>query len=79
MVDNQSCKIAEIGSISLKNHVVRYIPKLEKNLISLGTLKSKGFTIIMHNGILKVVSGALVMMKGIKRNNVIKAAHQWGQ
>ena len=78
MVDNQPCKIAEIGSISLKNHDgstrvltdVRYIPKLEKNLSSLGTLKSKGFTIIMHNGILKVVSGALVMMKGIKRNNV---------
>ena len=49
---------------------VRYIPKLEKNLISLGTLESKGFTIIMQNGILKVVSGALVMMKGIRRNNL---------
>ena len=49
---------------------VRYIPKFEKNLISLGTLESKGFTIIMQNGILKVVSGALVMMKGIRRNNL---------
>ena len=48
---------------------VRYIPKLEKNLISLGTLESKGFTIIMKNGILKVVSKALMMMKGIRRNN----------
>ena len=48
---------------------VRYIPKLEKNLISLGTLESKGFTIIMQNGILKVISGALVM-KGIRRNNM---------
>ena len=47
-----------------------YIPKLEKNLISLGTLESKGFTIIMQNGILKVVSGALVVMKGIRRNNL---------
>ena len=47
---------------------VRYIPKLEKNLISLGTLESKGFTIIMQNGILKVVSGALMVMKGIRRN-----------
>ena len=78
LVDNQPCKIAGIGSISLKNHDgstrvltdVRYIPKLEKNLISLGTLESKGFTIIMQNGILKVVSGALVVMKGIKRNNL---------
>ena len=78
LADNQPCKIAEIGSISLKNHDestrvltdVRYIPKLEKNLIYLGTLESKGFTIILQNGILKVVSGALVMMKGIRRNNL---------
>ena len=78
LTDNQPCKIAGIGSISLKNHDgstrvltdVRYIPKLEKNLISLGTLESKGFTIIMQNGILKVVSGALVVMKGIRRNNL---------
>ena len=76
--DNQPCMIAGIGSISLKNHDastrvltdVRYIPKLEKNLISLGTLESKGFTIILQNGILKVVSGALVVMKGIRRNNL---------
>ena len=78
LANNQPCKIAGIGSISLKNHDgstrvltdVRYIPKLEKNLISLGTLESKGFTIIMQNGILKVVSRALVVMKGIRRNNL---------
>ena len=78
LADIQPCKIVEIGSISLKNHDgstrvltdVRYIPKLEKNPISLGTLESKGFTIIMQNGILKVVSGALVVMKGIRRNNL---------
>ena len=78
LVDNQPCKIAGISSISLKNHDgstrvltdVRYISKLEKNLISLGTLESRGFAIIMKNGTLKVVSGALVMMKGIRRNNL---------
>ena len=78
LADNHPCKVAGIGSISLKNHDgltrvlidVRYIPKLEKNLISLGTLESKGFTIILHNGILKVVSRALVVMKGIRRNNL---------
>ena len=78
LADNQPCKIAGIGSINLKNHDgstrvltdVRYIPKLEKNLISLGTLESKGFTIILQNGILKVVSGALVVMKGTRRNNL---------
>ena len=78
LADNQPCKIAGIGSINLKNNDgstrvltdVRYIPKLEKNLISLGTLESKGFTIILQNGILKVVSGALMVMKGIRRNNL---------
>ena len=78
LADNQLCKVAGIGSISLKNHDgstrvltdVWYIPKLEKNLISLGTLELKGFTIILQNGILKVVSGALVVIKGIRRNNM---------
>ena len=78
LADNQPCKVVGISSISLKNHDgstrvltdVRYIPKLEKNLISFGTLESKGFIIIVQNGILKVVSGALVVMKGIRRNNL---------
>ena len=78
LANNQPCKIAGIDSISLKNHDgstrvltdVRYIPKLKKNLLSLGTLESKGFTIILQNGILKVVLGALVVMKGIRRNNL---------
>ena len=43
---------------------------LKRNLISLGTLESKGFTIILQNGILKVISGALMVMKGIRRNNL---------
>ena len=55
LANNQPCKVAGIGSISLKNHDgstrvltdVRYILKLEKNLIYLGTLESKGFTIIL--------------------------------
>ena len=78
LADNQPCEVAGIGSISLKTHDgttrvltdVRYIPKLKKNLISLGTLESKGFTIIMQHGMLKVVSGALVVMKGIRNNNL---------
>ena len=78
LTNNHPCKVARIGSIYLKNHNgstkmlidVWYIPKFEKNLISLGTLESNDFTIIMHNGILKVVSGALVVMKGIRKNKL---------
>ncbi|KAI4332242.1 hypothetical protein L6164_017166 [Bauhinia variegata] len=78
LADNQSHKIAGFGSIYLKSHDgstraltdVRYISKFAKNLISLGALESKGFTINMQNGILKVISGALVVMKGVKKNNL---------
>ncbi|KAI4331921.1 hypothetical protein L6164_016867 [Bauhinia variegata] len=78
LADNQSHKIAGFGSIYLKNHDgstraltdVRYIPKFAKNLISLGALESKGFTINMQNGILKVISRALVVMKGVRKNNL---------
>lgn len=49
---------------------VRYIPNLKKNIISLGVLEFKDFTIIMWDRVLKIVSGALVLIKGIKKNNL---------
>ncbi|KAI5312942.1 hypothetical protein L3X38_042116 [Prunus dulcis] len=42
---------------------VRYVPDMKKNLILLGVLESKGLKITMEGGILKVVHGALVVMK----------------
>ncbi|KAE8725113.1 hypothetical protein F3Y22_tig00009009pilonHSYRG00067 [Hibiscus syriacus] len=49
---------------------VRYVPNLKKNLISLGALESKGSVVTMRDGVLKVTYGALVMMKGIRKNNL---------
>ena len=49
---------------------VRYVPSLKKNLISLGVLESKGLVVTMRDGILKVISGVLVIMKGIRKNNL---------
>ncbi|KAH9698452.1 Integrase catalytic domain-containing protein [Citrus sinensis] len=49
---------------------VRYVPSLKKNLISLGVLESKGLTITLRDGLLKVVVGALMVMKGTRRNNL---------
>ncbi|KAE8664469.1 hypothetical protein F3Y22_tig00112762pilonHSYRG00050 [Hibiscus syriacus] len=49
---------------------VRYVPSLKKNLISLGALESKGSLVTMRDGVLKVTYGALVMMKGITKNNL---------
>ncbi|KAH9659027.1 hypothetical protein KPL70_023708 [Citrus sinensis] len=78
MGNDNACKTMGIGTIQLKNHDgsiqvltdVCYIPSLKKNLISLGVLESKGLAITLRDGLLKVVAGALTVMKGTRRNNL---------
>ncbi|KAG9455031.1 hypothetical protein H6P81_007935 [Aristolochia fimbriata] len=78
MGNDNPCKTAGIGSIKLQNHdgsirILRdvwYVPKLKKNLISLGTLEAKGLVVTMRDGVLKVTSEALVMLNGERKNNL---------
>ena len=78
MGNDNACKTIGIGPIQLKNHDgsiqvltdVCYVPSLKKNIISLGVLKSKGPTITLRDGLLKVVVGVLMVMKGTRRNNL---------
>lgn len=78
MGNDNACKTKGIGSIRLKLHDgsirvltdVRYIPDLKKNLISLGTFDAKGYSIIIKGGVLKVVRGALITMKGTRKGNL---------
>ncbi|KAG6385148.1 hypothetical protein SASPL_153976 [Salvia splendens] len=78
MGNDSPCKTAGIGSIKLRNQDgstrilkdVRYVPQLKKNLISLGALESKGLVVMMRDEILKATSGALVMLKGVRKNNL---------
>ncbi|KAG8486258.1 hypothetical protein CXB51_019637 [Gossypium anomalum] len=78
MGNDNACKTMGVGTIQLKNHDgsiqvltdVRYIPSLKKNLISLGVLESKGLTITLRDGLLKVVAWVLTVMKGTRRNNL---------
>ncbi|KAG8492015.1 hypothetical protein CXB51_015325 [Gossypium anomalum] len=78
MGNDSACKTMGVGTIQLKNHDgsiqvltdVHYVPSLKKNLISLGTLESKGLTIFLRDGLLKVVARELTMMKGTRRNNL---------
>ncbi|KAG8492732.1 hypothetical protein CXB51_010465 [Gossypium anomalum] len=49
---------------------VRYVPSLKKNLISLEALESKGSVVTMRDEVLKVTSDALVILKGIRKNNL---------
>ncbi|GJV17679.1 retrovirus-related pol polyprotein from transposon TNT 1-94 [Tanacetum coccineum] len=48
---------------------VRYVPKLRRNLISLGTLEKEGFTVKMQSGMIKVIKGSLVVLSGTRRAN----------
>ena len=48
----------------------RYVPDLKKNLISLGTLDSKGYKVTIESSILNVIRGALVNMKGTRKRNL---------
>ncbi|GJY06236.1 retrovirus-related pol polyprotein from transposon TNT 1-94, partial [Tanacetum coccineum] len=44
---------------------VRYSPKLKKNHIFVGTLESKGFEVRAKDGVMKIISGILVVMKEV--------------
>nr|GEV88898.1 retrotransposon protein, putative, Ty1-copia subclass [Tanacetum cinerariifolium] len=49
----------------------RYIPKLNRNLISLGTLKKEGYTVKLQSGKVKVINGSRVILSGIRRDNCV--------
>ncbi|PON58179.1 hypothetical protein PanWU01x14_167780 [Parasponia andersonii] len=78
MGNNVACKVMGIGSISmrmfdgvtriLKN--VGHVPELKRNLISLDTLDESGYGFKAENGQLKVSKGAMVVMKGFKKNGL---------
>ena len=48
---------------------VRYVPQLKKNLISVGALEAHDLREILKEGVLKMSSGSLVVLKRIRRNN----------
>ncbi|GFS31987.1 SNF7 family protein [Actinidia rufa] len=78
MGNGNACKMMGIGTIRLKMYNgtikvltdVRYVPDLKKNLISLGDFDSEGYKIILEGGVLKVVSGALIVLKGTCKGNL---------
>lgn len=70
MGNDNPCRTVEIGTIRFKLHdemimeltEVRHIPDMTHNLISLGMLESKGFKVILEDGVSKVLHGALVII-----------------
>jgi hypothetical protein len=75
--DESPLEISGIDSIQIKAHdgtfktltIVRYVPKMKKNLIYLGTLEAMGFKFSINNGVLKVSQGNCVVLKSERINN----------
>jgi len=49
---------------------VRYIPRMTKNLISVGVFEVEGLRETLREGVLKMYSGSLAIVNGIRCNNV---------
>ena len=49
---------------------VRYIPQLKKNFISVGVLEAQILKETLREGVLMMSSGSLVVLKGIRCNNL---------
>ena len=76
--DGHTCRIKGICTVRVKLFDgtmrelkdVRYIPRMTKNLISVGALKVESLRETLGEGVLKISSGSLLVLKGIRRNNV---------
>ena len=49
---------------------MRYAPQLKRNHISVGALKMLGLVVSIRDGVLKITKSSMVVMKGIRRNNL---------
>ena len=78
MANNSVSEVKGIGKVRFVNtdgttfvlHDVRYMPGMSRNLISMGTLKAKGCVFKGNNGILEVMKGNTVFMKGSRRDSL---------
>ena len=76
--NNLDCKIAGIGTVSVKMYdgvtrdlkQVRFVPDLRRNLISLGIIDQLGCNIKAENGQIEIIEKGVVIMKGIIRNGL---------
>ncbi|XP_057548207.1 uncharacterized protein LOC130826654 [Amaranthus tricolor] len=72
LLNDERVKVEGIGEVVIVTHDgvkrrlggVRYVPKLERNLISLGRLESKGCTFKASGGLLNVITGSMVLIRG---------------
>ncbi|KAK2970866.1 hypothetical protein RJ640_022308 [Escallonia rubra] len=78
MGNDVACKVVGICSIQIRMHDgivrtltdVRHVLELRKNMISLGTLDSNGCSYQAAGGVMRIMKGAFVVMKGLKQNSL---------
>jgi len=78
MGDDHPCNVEGIGTVRIKMFdgivrelkKVRYVPQLKRNLISIGALKMLGLMVSIRDGVLKMTKGSMVVMQGVRRNNL---------
>ena len=79
MSNNASCKVDGIETVRIKMFDgivrtlgdVRCVPDLKRNFISLSTLYAKGYKYTDESGVLKISTGALVVMKGHQKTAML--------
>ena len=78
MGNNTTYKVVGIGTVRIKMYDgivrtmtdVRHMPDLAKNLLSLSTFDSQGYSYSGGGGVLRIGKGALIFIKGILVNGL---------
>ena len=63
-------RIKMFDEIARELKEVRNVPQLKMNFISVGVLEMLGVVISIRDGVLKMTKGSMVVMKGVRRNNL---------
>lgn len=85
LADGSTCEIKGIGIVKIKMfdgivrslNGVRYVPKLRKNLISIGRLASEGYRCSVVGGAMNIKIGRVVRMKGELRVGIYRLISTW--
>lgn len=78
MANDSVSEVKGVSSVRFQNpdgttfvlHDVRFMPGISRNLISLGLLEDKGCEFKGSNGVLKVIMGCTVFMRGLRRHSL---------
>jgi len=78
MGNDRLCNMEGIGTVQIKMFdgmirelkKMRYVSQLKRNLILVGALKTLGLEVSIKDGVLKITKGSMVVLKGVRQNNV---------